>query len=200
MNKTIPSAIILLTFLLGGVSACAQNPFVGHWALTLPTGGPGWLGVTEKDGSLEASILWGGGSVKPVSSVKVEDDRLVITRVQAARRGPDKGNKITETITATLSGDDLKLVTVKARPDGKEFGRAEFTGKRTSPLPPNFDLSRVKFGDPIELFNGKDLSGWQALSPKAAMGWSVEDGVLMNRTHHEQGGLRKAHTNIRTEK
>ena len=200
MNKTVLYAIILLTLPLGGRCVCADNPFVGHWALTLPTGGPGWLGVTEKDGSLDAAILWGGGSVKPVTSVKVENDRLVITRVQAQRRGPDKGKKITETITATLSGDDLELVTVKARPDGKEFGRAEFTGKCTPPLPTKPDLSRVKFGAPIELFNGKDLSGWQALSLKAAMGWSVEDGVLINRTHHNEGGPRKAHTNIRTER
>ncbi len=32
------------------------------------------------------------------------------------------------------------------------------------------------------------------------MGWSVEDGMLMNRTHPEEGQPRKAHTNIRTER
>ena len=137
--------------------------------------------------------------MKPVTSVNVEGGRLVITRVQVERRGADKGKRITETITATLSGDDLKLVTVKARPDGSDFGRAEFTGQRTPPLPSRPDLSNVKFGAPIPLFNGKDLSGWQPLSPNAAMGWSVQDGVLMNRTHHEEGKPRVGHTNIRTE-
>lgn len=174
--------------------------FIGHWALTLPTGSAGWLGVEEADGQLQASILWGGGSVRPVDSVKVEGDRLVITRVQVQRRGADKGKTITETITATASGDDLRLVTVKTKPDGKEFGRAEFTGKRTPPLPPRPDLSKVEFGEPIVLFNGKDLSGWEPLSPTAAMGWSVEDGVLSNRTHHGEGQPRRPHTNIRTER
>lgn len=198
MNKTILSAIIVLTSIASSPAAHADNPYIGHWALTIPSGGPGWLGVEETDGQLQASILWGGGSVKPVTSVKVEGDRLVITRVQVQRRGKDKGKKITETITATRSGDNLKLVTVKARPDGKEFGQAEFTGKLTT-LPPRPDLSKVKFGEPIELFNGKDLSGWKPLSPKAAMGWSVKDGTLINRTHHEEDKQRKAHTNIRTE-
>lgn len=198
MNKTILSAIIVLTSIASSPAAHADNPYIGHWALTIPSGGPGWLGVEETDGQLQASILWGGGSVKPVTSVKVEGDRLVITRVQVQRRGKDKGKKITETITATRSGDNLKLVTVKARPDGKEFGQAEFTGKLTT-LPPRPDLSKVKFGEPIELFNGKDLSGWKPLSPKAAMGWSVKDGTLINRTHHEEDQQRKAHTNIRTE-
>ena len=200
MNKTILCAIIALTSAALGPSACADHSYVGQWALTLPTGGPGWLGITQENGDLKAGILWGGGSVKPVTSVQVEGDRLVIKRVQVERRGADKGERITETITATLSGDNLKLVTVKARPDGREFGRAEFTGKRTPPLPPPPDLSKVEFGAPIPLLNGKDLSGWQPLSPNAAMGWSVEDGVLINRTHHEKGKPRGGHTNIRTER
>ena len=50
--------------------------------------------------------------------------------------GAHKGKKVTETITATLSGDKMELVTVKARPDGRQFGRARFKGQRTPPLPP----------------------------------------------------------------
>ena len=52
----------------------------------------------------------------------------------------------------------------------------------------------------VPLFNGKDLSGWKPLNPEAPMGWSVKDGVLINRTHHDEGKPRKAHTNIRTER
>ena len=36
---------------------------------SIPGGGAGWLGVEQKDGYLDASILWGGGSVVPVDSV-----------------------------------------------------------------------------------------------------------------------------------
>jgi hypothetical protein len=143
MKKSIFFAIIVLASTVGSLSAHADNPYVGNWALTIPSGGPGWLGVEEKDGQLQANILWGGGSVKPVTSVKVDGDRLVLTRVQVQRGGADKGKKITETITATQSGDNLNLVTVKARPDGREFARAEFTGKLTT-MPARPDLSKVK--------------------------------------------------------
>ena len=91
MNKTILSAIVLLTSMVGGLSAYADNPYIGHWALTIPGGGAGWLGVEDADGQLQASILWGGGSVLPVTSVKVEGDRLVVTRVQVQRGGANKG-------------------------------------------------------------------------------------------------------------
>ena len=197
MNKNIFCVIILLTSAVAGISACADNPYIGHWALTLPNGGPGWLGITEEKGGLDAAILWGGGSVKPVNSVKVESDRLLITRVEVQRRGADKGKKITEAITATLSGDNLKLVTVKARPDGREFGRAEFTGKRTPPLPPRPDLSKVKFGAPSTLFNGKNLDGWRLTDPGKANGWIAERGVLVNRPIQPKG-QHVSYGNLRT--
>ena len=49
----------------------AENPFLGRWALTIPGGGAGWLGVTEEGGQLKGSILRGGGSVVPVTRTKV---------------------------------------------------------------------------------------------------------------------------------
>lgn len=163
----------------------AENPFLGRWALTIPGGGAGWLGIEEKGGVLQGSILWGGGSVLPVASAKVDGGTLTVTRVsenkKKAASGTERAEKVTETITATVNGDDLKLVTVKAREDGKEFGRAEFSGKRIPPLPPRPDLAKVKFGKPISLFNGRDLTGWRLVKPDSDNGWNVKDGVLMNR-------------------
>jgi hypothetical protein len=163
------------------LSACsflhaAENPFVGRFALTIPGGGAGWLGIEEKDGALKGSILWGGGSVVPVAGAKVEGDTLIVTRVSGK-----EPNKVTETITAKLSGEVMTLTTVKAKGDGKEFGKAEFTGKRIPPVPATPDLAKVKFGAPVAIFNGKDLTGWRLTQPNADSGWSVQDGVLMNR-------------------
>jgi len=197
MRKTgwCVSLLLLMFVTLRAVSAA--DHYVGHWALTLPDGRAGWLGVSEKEGELTASLLWGGGSVTPVASVQVRDAQLVLTRVQKPRKGPSRGQKITETITATRQGDSLQLVTEKVRSNGKRSGRAEFTGKRTPPLPPRPDLAQLKYGDAVGLFNGKDLAGWESLQPQAVMGWHVKDGILMNRTHHEDG-KRVPHANLRT--
>lgn len=179
--------------LLSVVSASwAESPFIGRWALTIPGGAAGWLGVEEKGGEVHASILWGGGSVLPVDSAKIDGDKLTITRLS---KGKTPESAVTETITASVSGDDLKLTTSKAKADGKEFGRADFTGKRIPPVPAAPDLSKVKFGEAITLFNGKDLTGWRLVNPKSESGWSVADGVLMNRI--EPG---KHFGNLRTDK
>jgi len=178
----------------------ADNPFIGRWALTIPGGGAGWLGVEEKGGKLEGSVLWGGGSVLPVNGVCVEGDKLIVTRIQQPKGKDGKpGKKVTETITATRDGDCLKLITVKCAEGGKESGRAELTGKLIAPLPPAPDLTKVKFGEPVCLFNGKDLSGWKALNPNAPNGWSVKDGILVNDAPQEPG-KHKGYVNIRTER
>ena len=36
-----------------------------------------------------------------------------------------------------------------------------------------------KRGDPVVLFNGHDLAGWQAVPPAHLMGWLVKDGVMI---------------------
>ena len=177
-------------------AADSANPCLGSWALTLPNGAAGWLGVTEQDGQLKGQLLWGGGSVLPVSSVKVDGDTLVITRVQKGRGGA----VTTETITGKADGDEMKLTTVKSQEGKPEFGKAEFAGKRTPPPGPAPDLSKVKFGEPIVLFNGKDLEGWRLTDPKADNGWSVQDGVLINRIEQEPGMPRKHFGNLRTDR
>jgi hypothetical protein len=187
----------LLRHLLTIVALCAcsilhaaENPFIGRFALTIPGGGAGWLGVEEVNGGLKSSILWGGGSVVPASGTRVEGDTLIVTRESNARQP----NKVTETITAKLSGDVMNLTTVKTKADGKEFGKAEFTGKRIPPVPAAPDLSKVKFGAPIAIFNGRVLAGWRLVEPNRDNGWSVQDGVLMNRI-----APGKHHGNLRTD-
>ena len=177
----------------------AENPFIGRFALTIPGGGAGWLGVENVNGELKSSILWGGGSVVPTATTKVEGSKLIVTRVQTQKKSNAKSDATfaettTETITATVSGDDLNFTTVKTKGDGKEFGKAEFSGRRIAAIPATPDLARVKYGTPVSIFNGKDLAGWRLTQEKADNGWSVQDGVLMNRITPG-----KHHGNLRTD-
>ncbi len=198
MKKSMGYVIMMLALATGSLCARADNPYIGNWALTIPGGGAGWLGITQEEGELKGGILWGGGSVKPVDSIKVDGEKLVITRVQVQRNGPDKGQKITETITATQANGNLKLVTVKAKPDGSTFGRADFTGKRIPPLPPKPDLSKAKYEEPIDLFNGKNLDGWVLTNPNNANGWVAENGILVNKPVQTEGKKHIAYGNLKT--
>ncbi|HTL15633.1 MAG TPA: DUF1080 domain-containing protein [Patescibacteria group bacterium] len=196
----------ILTSLFIMVASCgalaATNPFIGEWALTIPGGAAGWLGVQEQNGQLEASMLWGFGSVEPVASVKLDGDKLIITRnhVVEHKDAAGKKNKVTlvETITATVQGEDIKLTTSKQREDGKGEDQAEFGGHRQPPMPPAPDLEHIKFGKPEKLFNGKDLTGWRLTDPNAVNGWSVKNGLLVNNPIQEEG-KHKNYGNLRTD-
>lgn len=173
--------------------AQADSVFTGRWALTIPGGGAGWLGVEEKDGAFSSSILWGGGSVVPTTSTKVEGDKLTVVRMQKNK----EGKVVVETLTGHAEGDVLKMTTAKKTGEGKPMGQpAEFTGKRIPALPPKPDLAKVKYGAPIPLLNGKDLTGWRLLKEGVDNGWSVVDGVLQNRVTKEKG---KHFGNLRTD-
>jgi hypothetical protein len=196
--------VAVMGFTTASLAVGADNPFIGQWELTIPGGGAGWLGVRENQGQLEASILWGSGSVVPVSSVKVEDGKLILTRKHEVEKKDATGNKskvtITETITGHVEGQEIKLTTSKPHENGQGDETAEFGGRRQPPMPPAPDLKRVKFGKAVHLFNGKDLTGWRLTDPNAMNGWSVEGGLLVNHAVQEEGKPHKNFGNLRTDK
>jgi len=179
------------------------NAYFGRWALTIPGGGAGWLGIEQKEGYLDGSILWGGGSVVPVDSVYMDGDALTVTRVHNVERKNAEGkvirtHRFTERIIAKVTGDTLHLTQIRPRFDGKGTDYNEFTGKRIAPLPPKPDLSKARYDKPITLFNGKNLDGWKLTNPRQTNGWSVEDGVLVNRPVQQKGRRRVSYGNLRT--
>ena len=186
-------------------AAPANDGFFGRWALTIPGGGAGWLEITQEKGWFDGSILWGGGSVVPVSSVTITNGELIVTRVREIERKNPAGTvvrkqQLTDTLTITVEGDTLKGTRVVPRNNGTGFTRDEFTGKRIPPLPPRPNLATVKFGAPITLFNGRDLSGWRTIGTDRKNGWSVEKGVLANRpAPHVAGQPRERFANLRTD-
>jgi hypothetical protein len=194
---------LLVLVAAGPAMAQDPGPFIGRWALTIPGGGAGWLGITQEDGYLDGSILWGGGSVVPVASVYVDGDTLYVTRENEVERKDADGNVVrkqtfTETITATLAGDAISLTQSKPNPNGLGVTSADFAGNRIPDLPPAPDLSKLKFGDPIELFNGENLDGWTLTNENQVNGWSAEDGLLINDPVQEEGKPHISYGNLRT--
>lgn len=181
MKRLIATTVIALLSLT--TVAADVDDYVGAWALTLPGDGVGWLGIKNHGDYLSGGILWVGGSVNPVASVYMDGDNLVFTRIREVER--KEGDEViatdtfTDTYTCTVDGDSMKLIESKPKNDGTGVTVREFTGKRNPPLPPAPDLSKVKFGDPIELFNGKNLDGWEPFGSRRN-GWSAENGELVN--------------------
>jgi hypothetical protein len=172
---------------------CAAGFAGSRWALTIPGGGIGWLGLTQKpDGKLDALLLWSGGHPRPAPAA-LKDGALVVTR--EFKRG-DK--TFSDVITAKIEGRDALALTVRHLDGtGAEVRKPEtFSGRRIPDVPPRPDLAKVRFGAPVRLI-GDTLDNWVAMNPKDYNGWTLKDGVLSNNVV-QPDGTKKRGTNLRT--
>jgi hypothetical protein len=207
MNPRLAALAIALLCIVASLAVAAQDvsPFLGRWALTIPSGRAGWLEVTQQEGYLDGRILWGGGSVVPLESVYVVGDTLHATRIKKVERKDKAGTVIrtqqfTETITAKKKGaDTLALVQQEVNRNGAGLKQSEFSGNRIPDLPAAPDLASVKFGAPAVIFNGVDLSGWSLIDDGRLNGWSVKGGLLVNNPAQEEGKPHKRYGNLRTD-
>ncbi|MEM7812998.1 MAG: DUF1080 domain-containing protein [Planctomycetota bacterium] len=179
------------------------EPFDGNWALVMPDGAAGWLTLTVEGPSVTGE-LWTVGGGKRLSSFKVIGDRLLFSR--SVRIGPPEypggpptGARVACPHVATVDGDMISLSVTYPRP-GTEGEAATFGGTRLPPLPPKPDLSVVVFGEPIELFNGRDLSGWRLTEAEKINGWKAVDGLLVNDTPKTTFEPYSRYGNLRTDR
>ncbi len=190
MKRILGATLLMIS--MGAMAAEDVAPFLGRWALTIPGGGAGWLGVTQEKGYLDAHILWGGGSVVPTESTYVENGKLYVTRIQEVERKDADGNVVrkqsfTETIVAEVDGDKMKLQRHAPNRSGNGANTADFEGNRIPDLPEKPNLKKVKFGKPIELLSKNSLEGWTLTNDRQTNGWSVTDGVLLNNAVQPEG-------------
>jgi hypothetical protein len=182
-------------------SPAAENAFIGTWGMDVVGGGVSWLKVYEQEGTLDGELLWIGGSVLPVSDMYlVDDNTLVVTRTaEMALKGTDRKHIRTWTLRITKMNDDIAGTMTGPSWGGSGEMVSFFTGKRMPAVGPAPDLSAVKYGKPIKLFNGKDMSGWRPIDPNKANGFKVVDGTMQNDPVQPKNGEHISYGNIRTD-
>jgi hypothetical protein len=183
------------------------SEFLGQWTIDVKGGGVSWLEVTQANGYLDGKLLWVGGSVLPVSSVflannhvlMVQRESRTIVREKDANNNPLKTSVVTVWLEVVKNGDKIEGIFLNPKNDGTGVDTATFVGTKLPAPPAAPDLSKVKFGTPITLFNGKDLAGWKLINEKNSNGWTVKDGVLANNPVQVEGQPHIAYGNLRTE-
>ncbi len=150
-----------------------RAPIVGRWDMNVqsPEGAyPSWLEVRLSGyTTLVGSFVGQFGSARPLARVEFENGRVRFSVPPQWERRKDDLR-----FEGRLEGDALHGETTDEK--GR---RVTWTARRAPALkrsqPP-------RWGESIELINGKDLSGWKPRSGEGKNGWIVQDSLLVNAT------------------
>lgn len=182
------------------------SEFIGQWTIDIEGGSVGWIEVRQEDKYLDADVLWGGGSVLPVSNIFLAKDQILIIQRSAnvVRKSDENNNPVrTQVVTSWLeiakNGEKITGILLSPRRNGLSVDTTTFEGIKLPPPPAAPDLTAVKFGTPITLFNGKDLTGWKLINEKQKNGFTAENGILTNNPVQVEGTAHVSYGNLRTE-
>lgn len=182
------------------------SDFLGQWTIDVQGGGVSWLEVRREADYLDADLLWIGGSVSPVASVYMDNaNHLIVTRIDNVVRtrdenkNPVRTQQITNWLEVSKKGEQISGYLLRPKRNGNGVDSTGFTGTKLIAPPAAPDLASLKFGTPINLFNGKDLTGWKLIDEKQKNGFYAKDGILGTDPVQVEGQEHISYGNLRTE-
>ena len=178
--RTVWAALFALVCSGGCFAASDDTQFNGRWDIAV-NGEPSrarawWLEVTGAGADVLKGRFVGapGGQLEDISKISILDGELRFVFERRYRREvriPQRG-----LYWAHLDGGKLKG-TFEIEGDPTTY--LEWTGVK-APAIPDKDDGTWKRGEPVQLFNGKDLAGWQGIPAGKQHNWNVKDGILLN--------------------
>jgi hypothetical protein len=150
-------------------SAAAVEAYLGRWDLTLKAPDreyPSWLELRMEGLQLKAVLVSRWGNARPLPKAEVSSGHLSFVSPKEEEERPEdmvfEGALVGAMLQGTANG-----------PNGVTW---QWTGVRAPGLKRQ---NAPKWGKPIALFNGKDLTGWK-MSGTGTTVWRVEDGNLIS--------------------
>jgi len=165
MNR---AAIALVSAIFAPLLCHAASPFAGRWDFTVvgPTSNSSyWLGVTDKNGTLDVWFQPAGGNVIQMKDFQATGSHLSVTVTPA---------------TATRAATTWELDAVGGKLTGVIKTPTNSTPVTGLPAPALKRPEPKAWTTPVALFNGKDLTGWEPVGNIANNHWRVADGLLVN--------------------
>lgn len=172
--------LILISFFANSLYAqlAPLQAIEGRWDITITKGDkkiPSWLEVNHSGiKNLNGHFVGDGGSARPIAKINFKDNKMSFaippqwenSEKDLVVEGELKNDKLSGTMNTPM-GEKLAWEAVRA--------------------PKLWRTKAPVWGKPIQLFNGKNLNGWQAMGKTNQ--WIVEKGVLKSP---------KSGSNIRT--
>lgn len=176
MRYIKPLLTCLLVIIAGSLPTAAQsasqtNSPWGRWDMVVQgTDAPytSWLEISpDAAGKLGGRFVGRFGSVRPLREVRFEQGTLDFRLPPQFERRREElvftGKLLNGSLSGTTIGEDGRTLT--------------WTATRAPELKAS---GNIRWGTPVQLLNGRDLTGWKLRSEKNPGCWTVEDGALTN--------------------
>lgn len=148
-----------------------QEDVTGRWNVTVQTEDgsyPSWFEITQTDSGYEGRFVGRFGSARPIQQLSVQAAQVSFSLpVQYESHAQDLS------FEGSLQNGQLSGTT-----NAEDGSTLQWSAVRAPELP---RPDNVQWGEPVPLFNGKDLTGWKARHPEAQNNWKAVDGVLVNQ-------------------
>lgn len=164
----LTQSLLAISFLqLNAVFAQIKTPLEGRWDLTITKNGqqlPSWLEVRHSgNNTLVGRFVYAFGSARPIAEVKLKDGKFYFSIPPQW----EKGERWMD-FEGSLENDN----TINGTMTYVDGNKSSFVGVRAPAL---LREKPIEWSTPIQLLNGKDLTGWHAEGKNQ---WIVENGVL----------------------
>jgi len=166
----IRKLLMILIALIGcALSASAQETaFLGKWDITGLSPHESyvyWLEVKNDNGQLTGWFLNRGGSVYKLPKLTIEKDELIFPLSDRPDVPINRAKVIDGKLMGSMTVNNQTIKWAGVRPP--KWGTYDANGKH-------------RFGQPVELFDGKSMDGWDVQFKNKPSGWSVVDGTMTN--------------------
>lgn len=154
-------ALLVATASAGGArSADRPLPVAGRWDVSVASRGftwPAWFEITESEAGLAMRMVGTAGAPFAVPFVTWDGSTLEFRTAEGEHwRGSLRGR----VMTGTLNQEGVTWVAVRA---------------------PRLETPQAaRWGQPVELFDGRTLAGWRPRHAGTPHGWTVRHGALAN--------------------
>jgi hypothetical protein len=148
----------------------ALGPYLGRWDMTIQASNlqyPSWLELNLEKGALKARFVSRWGNARPLPKVEIKEGELLFVSP-----GGEEGSSNDLVFRGKLTGS-----TLVGTAQGPNNAVWTWTAKKAPQLKPS---APPQWGELIQLFNGKDFTGWTFDNPAKASSWKVENGCLLN--------------------
>jgi hypothetical protein len=171
----LPSAIIGLSvwFVVPTIigAATPNGIFVGRWDLTVKNADnypmPSWLEIVSEDDGFHAHFVGRWGNARSLPKIELIGDSIRFVSPK-----DEEDSKTDLVFQGKLTGNTMAGTALG--PNGTPW---TWTARPAPALPPP---KAVHWGEPQQLFNGTNFTGWRFDNPKRSESWTVENNCLVN--------------------